>query len=434
MPDFPEDPSVGNFVLGTIITILAILIFALVFLVFYFYLHLRRLQRQYDTLLHRPCGDPSLFQRIREQRKSAVLCIADCGGPSGQQADSNCNAACSNSISPRTSSDCPGNFKDDASLNDPEAGESWAIRKVRSMERLTELSNELTPRKEYGDPFVEFPANRGGGATTGHDGKVAPQTNERSTSIVEPGTSRNVPILQKDTKNNNQDLDAAQTPNPSLLVVPTVNKETSARISPESENQGHSFSKWIRGTYRTDNRQCYVKSNTSGYFAASAPKTTINEIPEIPPHARIDSCESSVPNGNVDLHNSEDFESTSKLGFSGLGGSKRRHSDVPRPFLERTFDLSLAFPQPHSHSSRPKHTAPGKIRHYIRNARTHRRFQSSTAGTFPRRSVAAVLSHTGRSLPKSTKRQQEKPKKRPVREEPEAQNLETITECPQIDH
>ncbi|KAF3939184.1 hypothetical protein ABW19_dt0200657 [Dactylella cylindrospora] len=32
-------------------------------------------------------------------------------------------------------------------------GESWAIRKVRSMERLTELTSELVPAKEKADPF-----------------------------------------------------------------------------------------------------------------------------------------------------------------------------------------------------------------------------------------------------------------------------------------
>ncbi|EPS40500.1 hypothetical protein H072_5633 [Dactylellina haptotyla CBS 200.50] len=438
MPQFPGDISSGNAVIGAIVVILAIFVIALVLLVLYFYIHLRRLQTKYDDLVQRPYthDDRGLSQRIQDQRKSAVLCINSCQNREPElRTSSSSDGVQPNPLSPRASHDNSRSMKGNNdiqnsrnpnSLADQHDGESWAIRKVRSMERLTELSNELTPRREPDDPFTEMltppskPAN-----TPEHLPGTVPGNTSTSKPVGElemlpPQTGVNVAI---------KDVNKLSEVEPNLLTVPQINEQTSRRLSPLLGKESHGLPKWIRNPYRADHRQTYVKSNTSGYFAPGEPSSEIADIAQVPPHARPvvteprspqDSWESTAPITET-LH-TETPESPAHT-----RNSNTLFDDCPHPFLERTFKLNLAFPHPYSGPTNPKASGSVKLRHYIKNARGHRRSYRNPTGAFHRRSTIGILSPHSRNISRSAKQPQNRKRTDSERDRDDLK-LEAITE------
>ncbi|KAJ6260086.1 hypothetical protein Dda_5732 [Drechslerella dactyloides] len=121
------------------------------------YIQLRKLQHHNKDILSQQCNSYNLGQRARDQRRSVLLTLADCH----QDHPSRSSAQSPGPIPIETHSSATGTYAGMSAdvpqtlpAESPKA-DSWAIRKVRSMERLTELTNELTPKKERGDPFNE---------------------------------------------------------------------------------------------------------------------------------------------------------------------------------------------------------------------------------------------------------------------------------------
>ncbi|RVD81169.1 uncharacterized protein DFL_009044 [Arthrobotrys flagrans] len=157
MPSGP-DGEAGDALLGALVTILSIFVAAL--LAFSILpLQLRRIHRQYKELLRQSTVTPTLSQRIREQRKSAISHII-AEEDLEQQREQIISSPIPQRSGYSTNSSRCGRievFANDITCIEPSSPEAerWAIRKVRSMERLTGLTNELSAKPERRNPFHE---------------------------------------------------------------------------------------------------------------------------------------------------------------------------------------------------------------------------------------------------------------------------------------
>ncbi|KAK6535765.1 hypothetical protein TWF281_000017 [Arthrobotrys megalospora] len=395
MPKGP-DGEASDALLGALVTILSIFVVALLALVCYLYFQLRRIHRQYKELLRESTVTTALSQRIREQRKSAIsnMIAEDIEQQRGQIISSPISQRSGYSTN---SSRCDGAevFANDITCIEPGSPESepWAIRKVRSMERLTGLTNELSTKPERRDPFQE-PAhriedrnpfyNRGGSVrcklrdVSRSNSAQNKKSDKEEVSEPAPSKARTLETAKSASHQKiNEEVQKMEAVCPTLLAVPqTISPTRSQSVRP----------KFIIGPPDSDEK----------------PESGSN----VPPHARspppqFPSEDPSRIANKIYLTNSDDNSSD----LDGLDPYDTY--DVPRPFIDRSFSLNLAFSDLENNTDNNRRSSRGtKLKHYLKTARNNRRSLASAAGRFSRRPPTAMTPKTKRGLvrlPKSSK-------------------------------
>ncbi|KAF3293872.1 hypothetical protein TWF132_004454 [Orbilia oligospora] len=407
-----KDPNdrPSDALLGVLVTVLSVLVFGLLTLVTYLYLQLRKIHQRYKELLKESGTTSSLCQRIREQRKSAILHIVT-NNDLEQQRDQYVSSPISQhsdySLNMPECSKTKFSPKDIESIepNSPER-EPWGIRKVRSIERLTGLTKELSIKSDHrnhvsdqtsaaGDqnPFSEqeeiFEYDVTGANPIDSNFTLGGEVEMGHAFEVQFPIFRSPETMELDSFHEQIDWNGnkAQSCDPNLLAVPQPN--------------------------------CFTRTQ----YSVSAIKTTSAPIhrfeceSNIPPHARSPAPQASyeVPlkgtsetyMTNMDLHGHE---------ITGIGSLEHYDKEeVPRPFLERSFSLNLAYPDPAEEATTKNRNSPGtKLKLYLKNARSHRKSVGSTQGksTPPSRSPEGTISKAKRDLfrlPKSSREESTPP-------------------------
>ncbi|KAK6362563.1 hypothetical protein TWF730_000020 [Orbilia blumenaviensis] len=386
--------------LGAVVTILSIFVVALLALVCYLYFQLRQIHRQYGELTHESTPTPTLSQRIREQRKSAISHIIaeddleqqrdhDIGSPISQRSGYSTGAS---------EGGGPGLLAHDIAYIEPGSPETepWAIRKVRSMERLTSLTNELSTKPDRRDPFRE----------------PAPYTQDHNPFYDREGVVKyNFQEIQKafdTTQNKKGDKDQAPKPEiPEFKSLETA--ELGANGQQGSRNKRSiqmSDSSLLAVPQPSSPSRCpplQSKSTSTPPFSTQEPRSERHEL-NVPPHARstVPQFPSEDPSHTVNkiyLTESQVHDDISPLECYNT-------YDVPRPFIDRSFSLTLAYSDQTNDTVPCNRGSRGiKLKQYLKSARNNRRSLANVPGKFSSRSksLIAIVPKPQRRLVRLTK-------------------------------
>ncbi|KAK6357769.1 hypothetical protein TWF718_002075 [Orbilia javanica] len=403
----PNDPKgdTSDTLLGVLVTVLSVLVVGLLALVSYLYLQLRKIHQQYRELLQESNTASALYQRIHEQRKSAILHMTTKDDLEQQRDQYASSSTSQNSIYSMNTLEFtrPALYHTEITSIEPGSPENepWAIRKVRSIERLTGLTNEISLKSDRRDPFseptvavqdqdhfhdhkrtVEDDIIRASASTSAtKDGKIESWEISKEMSMnAKPTQASNVEACSQRVSGGRHETEAMD---PSLLAVPHESCPT-----------------------RTQSLQS-TTVKPSGALESLEPESNI------PPHARSPTPQSSASDvlSQVD---GADLTLTDIHGDASPGADNFEHCDayeIPRPFLERSFSLNLAYSDPTAVPRTKGRYSPGtKLKHYLKNARVNRLALGNAQGGAPNqpRSPAEIVSKAKRErfrLPKPTREQ-----------------------------
>ncbi|RVD80122.1 uncharacterized protein DFL_008029 [Arthrobotrys flagrans] len=401
MPNNPNDGA-GDTLLGVLVTVFSILVVGLLALVSYLYFQLRKINRQYRELLQESSATSTLCQRIRERRKSAILHMVIKDNLEQQRNQNISSPISQHSVYSLNTLECgrAGLYKsNDITSMEPSSPETepWAIRKVRSIGRLTGLTNELSMRSDRRDPFLEP-------TTTIQD---------KNSFYDQEGISEDDIVT---ASNSRRAAQGGQIDKGQISEVQSMKVKFPEAVKLEVSRQQISCSKNETQTpLAVPQTNCPTRSQSPRSATIISPSRSIQSSElesNIPPHAQSPTPQSSTEDPLCKA--SEMLSITSpELHDDNLSGIHNlEHYDtyeVPRPFLERSFSLNLAYSDPAAETGIKNRNSPGtKLKYYLNDTRNNRRTLGSTQGRSPlqSKSLEATISKAKRELfrlPKSSR-------------------------------
>ncbi|KAK6508779.1 hypothetical protein TWF481_003549 [Arthrobotrys musiformis] len=415
MPNSPNDG--GSAALpGVLVVVLSLIVVALLALVCYLYFQLKKIHQQYIDLLQESGTTSALSRRIHEQRKSAIFHMATTDDLEQQRDQYVSSPVSQHSVYSMSTLEYgrAGLYPNDTPSIDtnPPATEPWAIRKVRSIERLTGLTNELSTKPDRRDPFFD-PGN-----SEQYQNPFFDQAGTEDATKDDIEKDLNAPSASHDIK---------------LAKIRPLKLRTTS-------TEGQEATKVEAGYQKVDNRQTHAQSSITDLLAVPQticmprnrpPRPTVisnqsesiwesESESNIPPHARsttpISPLESSPTKSNDSYISNPDPETGNSPDLDNI-----EHYDadeVPCPFLERSFSLNLAYSDPETDISAKNRNSPRlKLKGYLKNARSNRRSlgstQAQTISTDQLNAPGGTIPKAGRELFRLSKHNREHNSLRP---------------------
>ncbi|KAK6516063.1 hypothetical protein TWF506_005976 [Arthrobotrys conoides] len=414
MSNYPNGRP-GDALLGALVTVLSVLVVGLLTLVTYLYFQLRKIHQKYKELLKESStsstSSTSLCQRIREQRKSAILHMVT-DNDLEQQRDLYISSPISqhSDFTLKTMElSKPKIYPTDINSIEPSSPERepWGIRKVRSIERLTGLTNELSMKSDRRDHSSEH-------AMVAQDhNPFYGQGEIFEYDITKP--SIDPKFIQGGEMERGQALDVqySKIRSPETVGVDAIHEQISCHRH-ETQFSGPSL-------LAVPQPSCFKRTQISRptITSISTPINKSESESNIPPHARSLVLQDLYedPLGTFFTNNTN----PNAYGPSSIDSLEHYDRDeVPRPFLERSFSLNLAYSDPAEEISiKNRNSAGRKLKLYLKNARGHRKTIGSTQGKSapPSKSPEGTISKTKRDLFRLPKTNREESPPQPLSDE-----------------